>query len=365
MHFKPRFPKEGEGKSPGFFLLIFFLSVGFFLTAKLIPIPTADALKAEMIRASRHMAQAVKVIHKCKKDQNYFSETEIASSQPALIGLEFSEITTSIGWLEAKRTSLNPNFAALIVLLFKEAGVKQGDTIAIGASASFPALIIAAFSACWSLNLKPLAIISLGASQWGANDPNFHWLRMQDCLVNNGTLDHKPIAISFGGGRDVGEEMSPEGLALLQRDIEESGLLFLKEPNLEENVRMRMKAYMDAAGGKSLRAFINIGGSYANMGTDPKILEVEPGLSYIKRFPSPEKRGMIFTMAQRQIPIIHLLYIRGLAERYGFPWNPREIPVPGEGSIYSHIREKTLSFLLIGVIYLLVISGVLLFKKNG
>lgn len=349
--------------SQGLFWLLFLLSLCFFLAAKLIPIPAADMLKQEMIRAARYMAEASDALEQCWKEKDHTQDNLIDSHPAALIGKEFSEITTSTGQFEAKRTTLNPNFAALIVFLLKEAGIKQGDAIAIGASASFPALIVATISACRSLDLRPLAIISLGASQWGANDPDFHWLRMQECLEKSGILGFESIAISLGGGSDVGEDMPPAGLSLLRNAIEESGVLFLYEPDLEENVYLRMKTYEAAAGGDKLKVFVNIGGSHANMGIDSKILEVEPGLSRIQEFPSQERCGVIFTMARNQIPVIHLLFIKGLAEKYGLPWNPEAIPVPGEGNIYSRLREKTLSFLLIGVIYLFVILGVLLFKK--
>jgi poly-gamma-glutamate system protein len=347
----------------GFFCLLFLLSLCFFLAAKLIPIPAADTLKQEMIRAARHMAEASGALEQCRKEKDHAQDDLVDSHQTALIGKEFSEITTSTGQLEAKKTTLNPNFAALIVFLLKETGVKQGDVIAIGASASFPALIVATISACRSLDLRPLAIISLGASQWGANDPNFHWLKIQECLEKSGTLGFEPIAISLGGGSDIGEDMPATGLSLLRNAIEESGVLFLYEPDLEKNVYLRMKTYEAAAGGDKLKVFVNIGGSHANMGIDSKILEVEPGLSRIQEFPSQERFGAIFTMARNQIPVIHLLFIKGLAEKYGLPWNPETIPMPGEGNIYSHMREKTLSFLLIGAIYLFVILGVLLFKK--
>jgi len=49
-----------------------------------------------------------------------------------LIGPEWSELTTTLGDPEAKRTTINPNFAALVVHLLQEAGVQRGDTIAIG-----------------------------------------------------------------------------------------------------------------------------------------------------------------------------------------------------------------------------------------
>jgi poly-gamma-glutamate system protein len=364
MSFKSRFPKEGEGLNRSFLGMLFLLSLGFYIAAKVIPIPEADALRQDMIKAARCMAEASDALERCRREMSHEQEGLIDSLQAALIGKEFSEITTSIGQLEAKRTTLNPNFAALIVFLLKEAGIKRGDTIAIGASASFPALMVATISACQSLDLRPLAIISLGASQWGANDPDFHWLKMQECFARSGTLGFEPIAISLGGNGDVGEDMPPAGLSLLREAINKSGVLFLYEPDLEKNVSMRLKTYEAAARGDKLKAFVNIGGSYANMGIDSRILEVEPGLSRIREVPSHERCGVIFAMARNQIPVIHLLFIKGLAEKYGLPWNPEAIPLPGEGNIYSRMREKTLSFSLIGIIYLFVIWGVLLFKKG-
>ena len=43
--------------------------------------------------------------------------------ETGLIGVEHSVITTSIGRLEAKRTSVNPNFAGLLVLFLNKCGV--------------------------------------------------------------------------------------------------------------------------------------------------------------------------------------------------------------------------------------------------
>ena len=56
---------------------------------------------------------------------------------------------TNTGSLEAKRTTLNPNWAAVVVQLLFDAGVERGGTIAIGVSGSFPALNLAAFSAAF------------------------------------------------------------------------------------------------------------------------------------------------------------------------------------------------------------------------
>jgi len=87
-----------------------------------------------------------------------------------------------LGNLEAKRTSTNPAFAALLVKYFKEANLKKGDVIAIGASGSFPTLIVAVLSAARVLELEPLIIYSVGSSEYGANLPEFTFVEMLDSL---------------------------------------------------------------------------------------------------------------------------------------------------------------------------------------
>ena len=92
---------------------------------------------------------------------------------------------------------------------------------------------------------------------------------------------------------------------------------------------------MSGCGGKRIAAFVNVGGGWgANMGVDASILELRPGLTEVKKIPPPEKRGVIQEMASRGVPVIHLLFIRGLAERCGLPWDPVPLPEPGQGTEY-------------------------------
>ena len=57
-------------------------------------------------------------------------------NQTGLLGPEFTELTSTPGDVDAKRTSLSPDFAALMVRYYNQAGIKEGDTIAIGSSGS-------------------------------------------------------------------------------------------------------------------------------------------------------------------------------------------------------------------------------------
>jgi hypothetical protein len=110
--------------------------------------------------------------------------------------------------------------------------------------------------------------------------------------------------------------------------------------------------YEEAASGAPIKAFVNIGGSTPNIGTDALILEVEPGLARIPGLPPSERRGMVFTMAERGVPVIHLLDVRGLAAAHGLPWDPRPLPEPGRGALYRRVRQQGWAFAAIGIFYI-------------
>ncbi|MBM3284943.1 MAG: poly-gamma-glutamate system protein [Candidatus Aminicenantes bacterium] len=335
------------------------LSVFFFLLARLVaekPIAAKDA----MIRAARLMREATGAVRRCREDRGLIIDTRTDPNATGLIGLDTSPITTSLGNLEAKRTTTNPNFAGLLVRLLSEAGAQRGDAIAIGASSSFPALILASLCAAEALGLEPLLICSLGASQWGANNPDFHWLDIQECLSRAGLLDINPLALSLGGEADSGEDMSPEGWDFLSGEARRRGFALLEAADLPRNVEERIRLYARAADEKEIKVFINIGGSHANLGTDSRILNVKPGLAEFRDFPPPERRGVVFEMAARGIPVIHLLYIKGLAERYGLPWDQSPLPEPGEGDIYKTKELSRRPFFLITFIYF-VLAGLFFF----
>ncbi len=339
------------------------LSLLFLALAKLTaerPLPE----RGKMLKAARLMQTATERIDRCRENQGIAVDPAEDINRTGLIGLERSSITTSLGNLGAKRTTINPNFAALVVRLLCEAGVRSGDPVAIGASSSFPALIVATLCAIETLDGRALLICSLGASQWGANRPDFSWLEMQECLRLSGTIGTKPIALSLGGEGDVGKDMSSAGRAYLTRKAEEAGVPFLADPDLETNVWRRLSLYQAAAGRRAIKAFINIGGGYANMGTDSEILKVSPGLAIFSRIPPQQQRGVIFEMAARGVPVIHLLYIKGLCERYGLPWDPRPLPQPGQGQIFGAKAVAIFPFSALAGAYLLVCGLILAFIRR-
>jgi poly-gamma-glutamate system protein len=334
----------------------------FILMMAIVPV-RETSVRADMIQASRLMARAETAVQDCRAQKGISADKTADPNLTGLIGLETSPITTSLGNIAAKRTTTNPDFAGLVVSLLAEAGVRKGDVVAVGASSSFPALIIATLSAARAMGIRPLVISSLGASEWGANNPDFNWLDIDDCLRQAGILEVRPIALAVGGDEDVGRDMSPAGRELLRARIRESGIPFIEKSSLKTNVDERLGLYEEAAGGRPIQAFVNIGGSWANSGTNAEVLKLKPGRLRDIFIPPPDERGVLQAMAARGIPVIHLLNIRGLCERYGLPWDPKPLPTPGEGEIDKRAGARGSLFVILSGVYMLTIISFMIWAR--
>ncbi len=344
-----------RGRTGRSFLFLYtasLLSSMYILAMLLVPWPDMP-LRKEMVEASRLMDEAASAVRECRAEKGLRIDPATDVNRTGLIGLEASPLTTSLGNLGAKRTTTNPNMAGLVVFLLHEAGVRRGDAVAVGASSSFPASIVATLAAARAMGVEPLLISSLGASAWGANNPAFDWLEMESCLLRKTGVGVKPLALALGGDEDVGLDMDPQTLERLRIEIRRTGIPFLEEPELKANVEDRIRHYRNGAGRRPIRAFVNIGGSYANMGTNSEVLKLQPGLAGDVFVPPPGERGVIQAMADSGIPVIHLLNIRGLCERYGLPWDPRPLPKPGEGEIYRTAAMKETGFLVLNGVFIL------------
>lgn len=346
-----------------FIIVLFFVSLLFFFFTKILPIGDKNPQILNMIKASEIMKEAISTLSMCLAEKNQVINQEFDINGTGFIGFEYSPITTTLGSLEAKRTTTNPNMGALVVHLLHKAGVREGDAVAVGASGSFPAMIVAVMSAARAMGVNPIIICSLGASQWGANRPDFHILKMLNCLSSAGVFNFRPAAVSLGGEKDVGEAMSNEAKEMLIKDIEHSGILFILEEDLPVNVQKKMQIFDEYAGEDGIRAFINIGGNWSNIGTSSEILNLKPGLVKINKIPPVESRGLVFEMANRKIPVIHLLYIQGLIEAYGLPWDPVPLPEVGKGLVYRKAVEDHPFFLLLAGVYLCVMVFLLFWFK--
>jgi len=308
----------------------------------------------EQIQAAQLMKNSLETIKKERLQRAIPLDVGLDPNQTGIIGKEYTKLTTTLGNLEAKRTSTNPAFAALLVKYFKEANLKKGDVIAVGASGSFPALILAALSAARVLELKPLIIYSVGSSEYGANIPEFTFVQMLDSLEKN-ILPYKLLAISMGGYLDRAEGMFyPDSQDTIKKIVQDSGTLVIYTDSVEENIQQRMQLYKRSAKGQPIKAFVNIGGATPNYGNTNASITYPNGLVINgPKIPDHPERGLIFEYQNLGIPIIHLLNVRGLAVKNGLPIDPTPLPEIGEGGVYWRITyNKYIIILVIGMEFL-------------
>jgi poly-gamma-glutamate system protein len=319
-----------------------------------------------LTRAAAIMDDALSALQVCRERSGILIDEAADPNRTGIVGVEGSPVTTTLGSLEAKRTTANPAWAALLARLLGECGVGRGDPVAIGASSSFPGLIVATLAAADALGARPLVIASLGASQWGANRPGFGWLEMSECLSEAGLFKEPAVALSLGGDGDAGLDLPEEGRRLLLDKLGKAGIPLVSAGDLARNVEARLAAYERAAGGAAIKAFVNVGGGWANMGTDASVLELAPGLNTARLTFHPGRGGVLQAMAARGVLVIHLLNIRGLCRRYGLPWDPRPMPrFDAVALARSGRREGAAFFVLAGTyLALLALAGLRLRKLS-
>jgi len=312
----------------------------------------------EMREAALRMERAVNAVARYTENAGISIDESLDLNRTGLIGPEYSPLFTTLGQLEAKRTTANPDIAGLMVHLLRRVGVSAGDTIAVGGSASFPALTIAVVAAAEAMDVHPVAILSLGSSAYGATRPGFNVLDIHSLLMNEGILSTGPAAVSLGGEDDAGAGFDPAFREGLLQQILASGVPLVREPDLRENVARRMGIYGRAV------AFVNIGGSDANLGASPLVLKLEPGLNSEVVQPPIAQRGVLFEMAALGVPVIHLLHIRGLALRYGLPWDPVPLPKPGTTVLHDDSGARGGRFWLITAAYFAALGLIVVIGRS-
>src|SRR5690606_32173871 len=118
------------------------------------PVQRKQAFYEEKLAAARLTRLAMQAIKEEKRKRGIVIDQDADPAQSGMIGAALTPITSNTGYLNAKRTSINPNFAAVFVELLGEANIRPGSRVAVGVSGSFPALNIAALAALHEMKLK-------------------------------------------------------------------------------------------------------------------------------------------------------------------------------------------------------------------
>jgi len=292
----------------------------------------------QKVDAANLAVAAREAIKEVRQERGLAIDIENDPNETGLIGEQFSLITTDRSNIDTKLLAADPNFAAVMVDMLKGAGLGEGDKLAVGITGSFPSLNIALYAAMHVLRLEPIIITSVGASMWGANVPSLTWLDMEEALREKGIFPFRSVAASLGGGSDRGRGLSPRGRELIQENIAAHGIELIGETLLSKSIARRMEIYDREAGKGEIRAYINIGGGASVLGSTEVGLLVPTGLSrQLPEIPL-EPKGVLVRMGERGIPIIHVLKIEELVEKYGLVASPSTLPAAGEGEVF--IKER-------------------------
>jgi poly-gamma-glutamate system protein len=310
------------------------------------------------VRAARLALEAMNLIRNERLQRGIAIDKEADPAGSGLIGSFVTSVTSNAGNLEAKQTTVNPNFAAVVVDLLEQAHVGKGDAVAVSFSGSFPALNVAVCAALKSLDLRPTIISSVSASQWGANNPDFLWIDMEQLLQANGLFPFRSVAASFGGRHDQGRELTEKGRRLVTEAVERNGLPMIRTGTIREDIDERMAIYFRTSPPK---VYINVGGGRAAVGARPFKVLLKPGL-LASRLPADMKTdSVIIRFLRERIPVIQLYDIRELARQYDLPIAPASMPPVGEGRIYYETRYN--NWLAAGVLAGIVL-GLFVFSRS-
>ncbi len=323
------------------------------------------------------MKQASELSVKCMEEiKNYKIEHRDGLSpddklQTGMIGLEeITSITTTNGILESKRTSTNPNWAAVYISMYDRAGLSDGDSVLFIFSGSFPALNLMAMVSAQVYGLKPYVMAGIGASNYGANDPKFTFFDMAEHLYKVGLLTHRIDVVSLGGSNDIGDDfLSAEDTANIVSRIKASGVTYLYEPDYRKNIDARLDLIREHI--PDVKFAVNVGGSMVGLGSGNSAI-IETGYFSAKRASlglislknrRNDNMGILGCMQAIGLPTASMLNIRGLAATYELPYDPSVTPTIGQGNSYfATTYNLTVAYIALSLSVVIAICYIILKK---
>jgi len=340
--------------------LSFLSLICFIITINVRKIEKSPSYDYKII-AAELMEKSLNTLKEYRLEKSVFIDLENDPNETGLVGVPYSLITTDEGDLDAKLTTLDPNFSAVIVDLMYQIELRKNDTVAVMLTGSMPGANIAVLTACKALGVYPIIISSLGASQWGANQVDFTWLDMESILYENSLISSQSIASSIGGRNDMGRLLSPSGRKIIMDNIAKYKIPIIKKTKLADNIKERLDIYSSYIPLERYKAILNIGGGVASLGTSFNLKLLPPGIvnrsDIIEIEQSDGIEGTFAKFIKLNIRGLHILNIRSLIEKYNLPFAPIPNPKIGTGVLYIEERYN----LFVVTICLIIISGTVFF----
>ena len=304
-------------------------TVAFEQTAKWEAVPDYD----QKMAAARLTQRAFDLIREEREHVGPAIDPTTDINRTGLVGDGYTAITTTLGNLEAKRSTCNPNIAAMIVDLFIQAGVVQGTCVAVNLSGSFPAVNIAVLCALEAMGVESYVLSSIGASSYGANLPQFTYPDMEKLIVDAGIISRGSQFVSIGGQNDTGADIDAAVRSEIIKRLEEKGYKILHIENLDANIRYRYGLYQEFG---EIGCLVNVGGNAVSFGNSDLMMYTGGGVLTGLPDGYADTTGLVQLFMNEEIPVVNILNIKELLIRCGIPIDPIPIPAAGEGGVYYH-----------------------------
>ena len=367
-----------------YFLLLYYILAIVIIVAVIITLNTASYTVNRnydsQIKASSRSLYAMEVLkeqeakvsstydygdfYETYEDKTYYDSNNLNTG---MIGAEYTAITTTIGSLDSKKTSLDPNFAAVYMKMFHTLALKEGDEIVANMSGSFPMLDISFIMAAEEYGLKPFIMVSVGASSYGATNPAFTIFDMLQYLYKTNVIKTKINIVSLGGSSDVGENFGEfndyHDRNLIIERINESGITFLYEKNFDKNIEKRLEIVKKQC--NDVKAFVNIGGNSVGIGVNENAYYQSNGILYAKNYKkvssSKHGEGLLEKFLSLGVDSIQMLNLKSIALEYGIEYGINKLPEVGTSNAYYEVRYN-LSYPLIAIVS--VVAFLVYYKKK-
>ena len=134
---------------------------------------------------------------------------------------------------------------------------------------------------------------------------------MERTLNEAGIVPFRSVAATRGGIDDRGVGMSKQGRALLDAAIARNGLRRIEPTSLADAIQKRIELFDELAGDRAIKAYVNIGGGSASVGTHVGKKQFRPGVNKT----APRGQGVVDSVMLRFVHVV--LWLIGMIVPFG------------------------------------------------
>jgi poly-gamma-glutamate system protein len=163
---------------------------------------------------------------------------------------------------------------------------------------------------------------------------------MEKSLYDNKLISFRSTAASLGGVEDRGLGMDAATIAVLTKGVERCELELItpsdSSDTFSQSIDRRMAEYTKKAAGNRIKAYVNVGGGTTSVGKSLGKRLLPSGPNFKLPRAARDIDSVMTRFLANDVPVVHLVRVEELAERYGLNVKAErtEIPDPGAGAVF-------------------------------